>query len=195
MEFPDIVLAAYHEQANWARHYDTIRVGITALAVTLSGATATAVWTLTDNRAAQNAVCCAMVAIGFLLSGLSVLYNAEYRSSQIAERKMQGLVIDYLTGEKDSDSACQTDIWKKQAQAYYESLGIPYPKAIAKLGCKKPNGEWEQWPERYKQNSEHWNKLKFSKAFGSTWIWLNVAFGIIVPLVLFKLRPSATFKT
>ena len=194
MEFSEIVLAAYQEQANWARHYDTIRVGITALVVTLAGATSTAVWSLAGNRASQNAVCSAMIAVGFLLSGLSVQYNAEYRSSQIAERKLQGLVIDYLTGEKDS--ICQIVIWKKQSQARYESLGFTKnPDVIDKLGCKKPNGEWERWPKGYSQNLDYWKNVKLSKALGSTWIWLNVAFGIIVPLVLFKLRPRAAVRT
>lgn len=176
----EIILAAYHEDANWARHYDAIRLSVTSLLLTLAGATGSAVLALSDNRRGQLGICGALICVGAVLTALSAFYLVEYHRVSSGSGKLLKLAAEY--SQTEEMEFCHLKIRKKRIQGFFERFNRPTPDSVARLGCNSISIESSRALE---MNPGFEAYLR--KTLESSWFWLNLIVGIVFPAVLIVL--------
>lgn len=195
MDGVPIILAAYHEHANWARHYDTVRIGLTSLLLTLAGGAASAVLALSNNRKGQVGICVALIFVGTILTGLSAVYFVDYHKASGGSGKLQELAVEYAQGEKTT--FCHFKQRKKIIQGHFEAFDKQYPHSVAALGCDddepgkvvdKRTGEWKKTLEETPGFCAY-----MAKALTTGWFWLNLAAGVVIPASLILLVRRGVF--
>lgn len=190
-----IILAAYHEYANWARHYDTVHLGVTSLLLTLAGGAGPAVLALSRNRKGQLGICSALVCVGAVLTVLSSVYLVKFHQVSGGSGKLLKLAVEYSQGERPD--FCYFKIQKKLIQGSFERFDREIPPSVAGLGCKKDDSDTvvdDITGESLKALNETpgW-KAYIVRTLTTGWFWLNLSVGIVFPAVLLRLVLRGVF--
>lgn len=178
-----LIMDLSKEQANWARHYDLIRIGITSVLLTLSFGAITAVFALRDKKKLSIAVCISTVFVGFFLIALGCVYQIEYHDSSLVSIKLKELALKYH--DNGCNDFCRNKIRKKKLQELYESYypdKKKEPDAIANMSCQEADQNIKDIDIIFKKNVCAYIYKTIKRP--SAWFWVNSILGIGVPFIL-----------
>lgn len=173
MESVNITLHMAEDFANWARHYDTIRIGISSFLLVLATAIVPAAIFLGPRRPVCAVLLIVSLAGGIVLVGLTAVYGKLYFETSHASFKMRHLATRYANNK--SLRLDNTKLEEKVAQAYFEVF------------CKDKICECDDEVPDDTEVAREWRYRTWVRILSSSWFWLNSALGIFLPGVLIVL--------
>ena len=174
----EVLLAAAAEMGNWARHYDSARVQLTALILALSGAAVSYAVSTYDNRV-RILLLVVTACVGVALSILSAEYARLYFERSSAAFQLRQLATQYQSGERERSNFISYKVVKKIHEAYFEAFDEEGPSikglndAEAAKQMKDGYGSHGVW---------YWRWSMVPRLASSFWLWLNLGVGFILPM-------------
>lgn len=174
----EVLLPAAAEMANWARHYDTVRIQLIGLVLALTGAAVSFAISTSDDRT-RVLLLVVSGGIGVALTVLSAEYTRLYYERSAAESELIQLATEYQSGERSPASFSRFKLVKKAHEAYFEAFDEDGPSVEGlddEAGASRLKDGYGGF------GVLNWRWSMFHRLVASFWLWLSLGVGFLLPL-------------